>query len=209
MSEDLISAVDRRRFLTQVIPACSFACLYAGALSGMPTTEEEGVIQGDVHKFDVEFDQKMTSRRQVTEANRYLIKFIQTLQGEMDQEELIRLLNINSAQIGREVGVRHAKSVPDTSFESFVSNFRPPNYQNTLTLEIVEDTPKAFGLRVTECVWATVYRDAGLGGRIGHAALCNMDNTWPGAFNEKFKMVRDKTLMEGHDHCNHRYLDTT
>jgi hypothetical protein len=58
-------------------------------------------------------------------------------------------------------------------------------------------------------VWASVYRDAGLGGPIGHAAVCNMDYYWPAAFNENFKMVRDKTLMQGHDHCNHRYLDTT
>jgi hypothetical protein len=209
MSENLISAVDRRRFLTRVMPACSFACLYAGALSGTTTDEGPDATQGQLHKFDVEFDQKMTSRRQVTEANRYLIKFIQTLQGEMNEDELIRLLNLYSANFGREVGVRHAKSVPDTSFQSFVGNFRPPNYQNTLTLEIVEDTPKAFELRVTECVWASVYRDAGLGGRVGYAALCNMDNTWPGAFNENFRMVRDKTLMEGDDHCNHRYLDTT
>ena len=41
------------------------------------------------------------------------------------------------------------------------------------------------------------------------AALCNMDYSWPTAFNPKFKMERDKTLMQGHDCCNHRYVDTT
>lgn len=209
MSDTLMSAVDRRCFLTRVMPACSFACLYAGALSGMPASDEESSAQSDVHKFDVEFDVTTTSRRRVTAENRYLINFIQILRGEMDEEELIRLLSLYSAELGREVGVRHAQRVADTSFQSFVANFRPPNYQNTLTLEIVEDTAKAFGLRVTECVWASVYRDAGLGGAIGHAAVCNMDYHWPAAFNPAFKMVRDKTLMQGHDCCNHRYLDTT
>ena len=209
MSESLITAVDRRSFLTRVMPACSFACLYSGALSGMTTGEGNDDTQGDVHKFDVEFERTTTPRMRVMEGNRNLISFIKTLQGEMDEEELIRLLNINSAKSGREVGTRQAKNSPDTSFQTFVSTFRPPRYQDVLTLEIVEDTAKAFELKVTECVWASVYRDAGLGGAIGHAAVCNMDYYWPEAFNENFKMVRDKTLMQGHDHCNHRYLDTT
>ena len=83
-----------------------------------------------------------------------------------------------------------------------------PAAANTLTIEITEDTEKAFELRVTECVWANVFRDAGLGGRVGQAAVCIMDYVWPPAFNENFKMERTKTLMQGDDHCNHRYLDT-
>ena len=33
-----------------------------------------------------------------------------------------------------------------------------------------------------------------------------MDYTWPTAFNPRFKMERDHTLMQGHEYCNHRYL---
>jgi hypothetical protein len=78
-----------------------------------------------------------------------------------------------------------------------------------LTLEIVEDTEKVFELKVTECLWATVFKSAGLEGEIGHAAVCNMDYAWPRAFNPDFKMERSKTLMQGDDCCNHRYIDTT
>ena len=62
---------------------------------------------------------------------------------------------------------------------------------------------------VTECCIAETFQAAGLGGAIGHAAVCNMDYTWPVAFNPDFKMERTKTLMQGHDCCNHRYIDTT
>jgi len=58
-------------------------------------------------------------------------------------------------------------------------------------------------------LWASVFRDAGLGGEIGHAAVCNMDFFWPRAFNKRFKMERSKALMQGHECCNHRYIDTT
>lgn len=98
--------------------------------------------------------------------------------------------------------------MPDTSFKTFVSQFRPPRYSSILTHEVVEDTEKAFGLRVTECCIAEVFHAAGVGGAIGHAAVCNMDYYWPTAFNPNLKMERTRTLMQGHDHCNHRYVDT-
>ena len=49
---------------------------------------------------------------------------IRTLRKEMDDGEVIRLLNLNSDEIGRQQGKAHAQSVPDTSFENFVSVFR-------------------------------------------------------------------------------------
>jgi len=208
MTEQLMTALDRRQLLTRVMPMCSLACLCgswvgAGDAEKMDTTSSEGV-----HKFEVEFDQKTNMLRQVTEQNSRFIRFIKNLQTELGEEELIRLLKIDSAEYGRWVGKYQAENSPDTTFKTFVSNFRPPNYDKSLTLEITEDTPKVFQLRVTECVWAKVFRDAGLGGQVGHAAVCNMDYYWPPAFNPDFKMERDKTLMRGDDCCNHRYMDT-
>jgi hypothetical protein len=84
------------------------------------------------------------------------------------------------------------------------SQFFP--FVQTLREQIGEDSENAHEIRVTECVWASVFREAGLDGEIGHAAVCNMDFTWPTAFNPKFKMERDHTLMQGHDYCNHRYI---
>jgi len=52
-------------------------------------------------------------------------------------------------------------------------------------------------------------RENSLDGEIGRAAVCTMDYHWPTAFNSDFIMERDKTLMQGHDRCNHRYIDTT
>lgn len=208
MSKQLVAALDRRRFLVQVVPACSLACLCAGRAGSDETADSPTPEATGQHKFEVEYEQMTSALKLVTQEYRSLIEFINTLQGELEEDELVRLLEIYSADNGRRVGKRHAERSPDTSFASFVANFRPPNYDRTLTVEIVEDTGKVFALNVTECVWAKVFRDAGLGGRIGYATICNMDNYWPTAFNPAFKMERDKTLMQGHDCCNHRYIDT-
>lgn len=198
--------LDRRDFLTRAVPACSLACLGMSNLLAITSADEKKIAPGEPHKFDAEFDRTTTQRRRVSEQHRNLIGFIKTLQTQIEEKELIRLLNIYSSELGREVGARQAQSSPDTSFQTFVKVFRPPSYADVLTHEVVEDTENVFQLRVTECVWASVYRDAGLGGEIGHAAVCNMDYDWPQAFNSSFRMERDKTLMQGHDHCNHRYI---
>jgi hypothetical protein len=164
--------------------------------------------QQDQHKFDVPEDLSLSERQQSERNNRSLFRFIRTAQEELGETEIIRLLNLTSAEHGRSIGEMQAERAPDTSFQTFVNQFRPPRYSSILTHEVVEDTEKAFGLRVTECCIAETYQAAGLGGEIGHAAVCNMDYYWPTGFNPNLKMDRDKTLMQGHDHCNHRYLDT-
>jgi predicted ArsR family transcriptional regulator len=161
------------------------------------------------HKFDVPQDISMSSRQRAQMMNRGLAQFIRTLRNELGEPELVRLLNLMSEDIGKQVGARQAQNSPDTSFQSFVQVFRPPNFADSLTHEVVEDTEKVFALEVTECISAEVMQSAGLGGEVGHAAVCNMDYYWPPAFNPSFKMERTKTLMQGHDICNHRYIDTT
>jgi len=209
MTGQLVNIVDRRRFLTQVMPACSLACLWAGASGADEKAPQAVGKENERHKFEVEKEVKMSSLQRVTQENEAFIEFIKTLQTELEEDELIRLLEKYSAEYGRRVGKLQASRTPDTSFQTYVSFFRPPRYADSLTHEIVEDGDKVFEIRVTECVWAKVFRDAGLGGPIGHAAVCNMDYSWPTAFNENFKMERDKTLMRGDAYCNHRYLDTT
>jgi len=209
MSTRPYPVLDRRRFVTRLVPACSLACLSAGSLAALAGAASDPPAGEGLHKFDVPADLQMTPRQRVIEQDANLIRFIKTLQTEMEEGELIRLLKVYSARLGREVGARQAQSSPDTSFATFTNTFRPPKYEDLLTLEIVEDTEKVFQLNVTECLLATVYRSAGLGGEIGHAAVCNMDYSWPPAFNPAFKMERTKTLMQGDAFCNHRYIDTT
>ena len=73
-----------------------------------------------------------------------------------------------------------------------------------LGFEIVEDTETAFEVRVTECLWAKTFRDADAAD-LGYACICHPDYAMAKAFNPKLHMVRDKPLMQGCSHCNHRW----
>ena len=207
MKESVAAPMGRRELLVKTAPACAMACLglgrvpgLAGAVSGLPSQE--------VHKFDKQMDREFTNKELAQIMNRGTFQMIKTLREDLGDGEAVRLLKLNSDEIGRQQGKAQAASVPDTSFENFVSVFRQMANGDYLTGEVVEDTDKVFEMRVTECLTGTVYREAGFEGDIGHAAVCNMDYTWPPAFNPDFKMERTKTLMQGHDCCNHRYINT-
>jgi hypothetical protein len=208
MANDNPFTLDRRALITRTVPACAMAWL------GLCKFPEMGICDGDPqeqqaqHKFDLPKEMTLSERQRSERENRAFFRFIKTLREELGEPETVRLLNENSAEYGRAIGEMQAGRTSDRSLQTFVAQFRPPRYSSILTHEVVEDSEKAFELRVSECLIAETFQAAGLGGAIGHAAVCNMDYYWPTAFNPDLKMERTKTLMQGDDHCNHRYIDT-
>ena len=205
MNPEPLMIMNRRELLTRTAPMCALACLGLRNTAGVLASEIQDVDQ-DVHKYDVVRDAKLSVRSSTQMQYSKFFEFITTLKSEIGDTELIRLLNIYSTGVGQRAGEGQVQQFPDTDFKTFVAQFRPPRYANPLTHEVVEDTENAFEIKVTECIWASVFKEAGLDGEIGHAAVCNMDYAWPKAFSANIKMERDRTLMQGHDYCNHRYI---
>jgi hypothetical protein len=207
MKKSTEGTLGRRELLVKTVPACAAACLglgkvpgLAGAVAGLPCQE--------AHKFDTKIDRQFSSRELLRMEVRAMEPMIKAMRQEVGDDETLRILRVSSKTIGQEVGKRQAQSVPETTFENFTAGFRRMITGNTLTGEVVEDTEKVFALEIRECIWPEVLGEVGLDGEVGHAAVCNMDYHWPPAFNPAFKMERSKTLMQGHDCCNHRYLNT-
>ncbi len=80
-----------------------------------------------------------------------------------------------------------------------------PLFEHALELEVLKDTPAEFAIKVKQCLWAKTFRDKAAGD-LGYALICHPDFAAVTAFNPKLKMVRTKTLMEGADSCDHRYV---
>jgi hypothetical protein len=76
---------------------------------------------------------------------------------------------------------------------------------HALTMAIVDESDTAVEVRVTECLWAKTFRAADAAD-IGYACICHPDFAIARAFNPGMRMIRDKTLMQGHTHCNHRWV---
>ncbi len=198
--------LNRRQFVTRVLPACAATCLACDLAPAMAAGNESLVQSEDNHKFDQPFDRKLTFKQFFAMRYRESIDLAKALVEELGKEKTIALLKKHTAARMREAGQAQAKRSPDTNFSTYVATFKDPErYKNTLTMDIVEDTDKAFELKVTECLWAKTYLDADAGD-IGFASVCFGDYAWAESFNPQIKMVRDKTLMEGAPICNHRYI---
>ena len=198
------SQTSRRQFLIKTVPACALTCIGAKGLLGM--TYLSGQHEGK-HKFDHPLERTLTYRQYYMSNTAGKIQLIKTLIKELGKEKAIELIKTDTRENALAMGQRQAKAAKKNDFNTYVDQIRG-EYEYTLTKEVVEDSEKAFELKVTECLFAEPYLRAGLGGEVGFAALCYMDYFWPKGFNENIKLVRDKTLMQGHAYCNHRYVWT-
>ena len=198
--------LNRRQFVTTVLPACAATCLACDLAPALAAAGESPVQSEDKHKFDQPFERKLTYKQFFAVRYRNSIELAKALTEEIGKEKTIALLKKHTAARMTKQGQAQAKRSPDTNFSTYVATFKDPEtFKNTLTMEIVEDTDTVFELKVTECLWAKTYLDADAGD-IGYASVCYGDYAWAESFNPQIKMVRDKTLMEGAPICNHRYI---
>lgn len=208
MSEKTLSnTLTRRRFFSRVLPACPFACFCGGGYGSWASSKAYSFLQEEKHKFDREYERKMTYKDFWAARFREFIYLTKAMEKEMGKEKLIELLKKTTTEKWIKIGREHANNSPDNSFKTYVDTFRPPRYKTQLTHEVVVDTDTVFELKVKECLTSWVFRQADAAD-IGYAYICFGDYTWAESFNPKIKMVRDKTLMQGHDYCNHRYIWT-
>jgi hypothetical protein len=199
----------RRDFLTKAVPACAVSCLAANSLfASSPWIGKPLLGQEEGHKFDKEIPGlKMTYRRLAAMRHRSFIQFARFLQEEIGEERVIELIKKQTEQNLKEQAQRDLKRLGKSDFKSYISIFRDPGMLASLTMEIIEDTDTVFEIRVTDCLAAEAYLPH-KAGDIGYAAVCWGDYNWASDFNPKIKLIRDKTLMQGHEYCNHKYIWT-
>jgi len=135
---------------------------------------------------------------------RDLLELARALEKEMGKDKMIEFLKKTTTERLLNLGKKQAERIQDNSFDAYVNQFRS-EYDKTLTMEIIEDTEKAFELNVIECIWADMFLRVDAGD-IGYAWVCWGDYARAEGFNPKIKMIRDKTLMEGKACSNHRYV---
>jgi len=204
MKESSMFNTNRRQFLSTILPACSMMCL-GGSFALAQTQEEKEKSSDEKHKFDKPFEGKLSNRQFYNVRYREYIRLTKALEKEMGKEKLIEFLKNYTKNNMMNYGQSHAKRSPDNTFATYIKTFKNPRYENSLTMEIIEGTEKTFELKVTECIWATTFLNA-KAGDIGYASVCFGDYAWAEGFNPNIKMIRDKTLMQGHECCNHRYV---
>ena len=137
---------------------------------------------------------------------RLYLPTVKAVAAEMGMDKLQKLL---MDDIKKRVADQ-VKNLPNREFSTFAQFFKNPNpfTANTWTMEIVQDSDKVLEMRFSECLWAKTFKEANAAD-IGFKLICSGDYVTAEAFNPKIKLIRDKTLMQGHDCCNHKYVVTS
>ena len=184
---------DRRELVFKIFPACALMCRGAAA---QPAAAK--------HKFSEKSE--MTYEQIYEFAYGGFIPLMKNLAEELGKDKFDALLKKAASKAAAQQAKQQAAKQGKNDLAAFMAPLKSkdPLWQHVLTFEFVEDTEKAVEIKVTECLWAKTFRDREAA-EIGYPAVCHTDFASAPAFNPKMKMTRTKTLMQGHDCCNHRW----
>jgi len=202
MNKEVITS--RRNFITKTVPACAMTCMFSGSLLGMSLNELQEKPAQAKHKFDTVFGE-LTYRQINNMQTRYFINFAKYLEQNLGKEKAHELIKKFADNQAMNRGKAQASKAPDVGLQSYVKQFKEdPLYKNSLTMEIIQDTDKVFEMKITECITAETFL-ANKAADIGFVCVCQADHAWSEGFNPKIKLTRDKTILQGHGYCNHKY----
>lgn len=196
---------DRRDFLSAALPLGILGCL------GCPKISEH-LLAGSEVRQSLQEKAKQDSGMTLEEVYNFayregFIPLAKRLAAKMGEEQFMELLGEAAMEGGREAGAAYAAAAPNNDLSTFAQSMRTPApfIDRALTFEIVEDSSNAFEVKIAECLWARTFREADAAD-IGYACICHPDYAMAEGFNPSMRMVRTKTLMQGHDCCNHRWV---
>ena len=161
-----------------------------------------------IHKFDQSTSRPLTYRERFElEYASHFIPYLKILEQEIGREKVIETLHKLALQEAEEYAhyVVEAKGKNDLSV--FKEDYSPttPGIKEILTIEVMEDTETAYEIKITECLWAEVFRNAGAA-EYGYAAVCSGDVPFARCINSQIALDLEETIMEGKPFCKLRYF---
>jgi hypothetical protein len=194
------STENRRDFIKSVIPASAMLCMGCPAALSMET--------GHSKNPDQDFDSKIKNEFSISWEDYFergfdgTIAWMKTFAEHVGKDEVITIVKdqVDKWNEAREP-TADAKSVKDFILPAMESDMM----KNCLDFDYVELTDHVCELKVKKCLWAKTWR-AKDAADFGYAGICHGDFSMAKAFNPKMRMERTKTIMQGHDCCNHRYI---
>lgn len=156
-----------------------------------------------VHKFQ---DQIQTSyERYFNRVYTGLVEFFRELEQTIPKEQLLEGLRRWSEQSS----VSSVGELRVTNFEEFKDYWKTVSngnyFSHVVTVDFPHETDTELQCRYTECLFAETFRKLGAE-ELGKIIGCDGDHVFIRTMNPRLRLERTKTLMEGHDECDHRFI---
>jgi len=189
---------NRRQFLNTLLPACSFACIGLGSLRVSAFAAGKAQAEIEKHKFHLDWTQ--TYEEAFRWRFRYYIDLMKKFSEYLGRDKLLAMIK----RATDEYILADPANDKNFYFTRWIQGGKE-YFKNMMTWDIVEETDRTYEMKVSECIWAKVFKEYGAAD-IGYATVCYSDFASAKAAHPKLRMVRTKTLMEGHGFCNHRWI---
>jgi len=160
------------------------------------------------HKFDKPMSRPLTYRERFEiEYGAHFIPFLKILAQEIGREKVIENLFKLSAQEAEEYAAYVVKAKGKNDLSVFKEDYNPtaPGFSDIMTIDVTEDTDSVYEIKITECLWAEIFRKADAA-EFGYAAVCAGDVPYARCINENIDLELEGTIMEGKPFCSLRYF---
>jgi hypothetical protein len=202
----------RRCFVRMAVPACFVACAGLRALPLAAQSEKNASKSQDQppqtprHKFDEPISSSTTYRQRfTTEYASHLIPYLKILDREIGRPKVIATLRQLALQEAKEYA-DYIKANEKADLAVFKRHYSPttPGMKNMITIEVLNSTDTVYEIKITECLWAKVFQDAGAA-EYGVAAVCSGDVPFARFIDPSLDLDLTGTIMEGKPACILRY----
>ncbi|MBN2011688.1 L-2-amino-thiazoline-4-carboxylic acid hydrolase [candidate division KSB1 bacterium] len=205
---------NRRQFLATVMPAAAFTCLGSSVIA-----QQQHEI-GPTDPFEI--DAGITYRELAQFSFQvYYIPVMKHLCNHYDKQEFMYMLQQAFNQLYTNTMMSVRESYQTRNLDTFLDAYKVANMmlgqymkdprtlksimQTASHLEIVEQTESVLELRCTKCLFAEIYREANAA-NLGFVTHCYGDQVLANTFDPRLNLHRTKTLMQGDECCNPRYI---
>ncbi|NHJ14129.1 MAG: hypothetical protein EAX95_10665 [Candidatus Thorarchaeota archaeon] len=163
---------------------------------------------GSRHKFDEKFE--ISYRQYLRDRYAGLVAFLRELEEKLGKEQAHQLIG-NFYEHGAIEGIKKLVSSQKMSIDKiedvrklFQRLDEDPFQSKMQTSSYPESKPGTFRVCITECLWGSVLRELDAAD-IGNLMFCNTDFATASAIHPNLKLERDKTIMNGDEHCDFVY----
>ncbi len=193
----------RRQFLSH-IPAAAALCIGCSQGWVLSASADVTTAAQNTHKFQREMP-PLTYLQWAQQRNARYIGILKQMEKDLGKQRLLELLKKASYAENVALGKRLSSRID--SMRTFAGPFRDETSRvgQTIVREIIEDNDTAFEMKITECLTEVIFRKADAQD-LGYACVCHADFGLPAGMDIDIKLIRTKTLMQGDDCCNHRYV---
>lgn len=195
---------DRREFLKKTFSSCALCCFAAPIAFG---SDRIKLIESDQkHKFQT--DSGMTMQQVYDFAYKeWYIPTMKNIMAQVGREQFLEMLKKSSDMVN-ETDKNAAINYNERTITAFTDGYKKSVegfYKHRNTIEFIKSDENVLEVKCTECIWAKTFREADAAD-IGYAGICYSDYSGIKAYNPKMTLIREKTLMQGHDYCDFKII---